>query len=202
MSLNGTAHTREGGNAVKRILIVAAVLLSTVAFVLPASAGPIGTYINGPWLEFGFGGADTDAYSCPGCGTSSGGNAVFLDDPAWTFTLDGPTKMKIADAFFRGDSFSVYDFGSLVLTTLSVPQVEMSCGSDPEGCYGAGGVSYGAIDLAPGSHSLTIQMAESPYGGGAAYFRIDRIVAAPEPLSIMLLGLGLLGLGAVRRSRG
>ena len=30
---------KEGGNAVKRILIVAAVLLSTVAFALPASAG-------------------------------------------------------------------------------------------------------------------------------------------------------------------
>ena len=49
---------------------------------------------------------------------------------------------------------------------------------------------------------MTIQMVDSPYDSGAAYFRIDRIVGVPEPLSIMLLGLGLLGLGAVRRSRG
>jgi hypothetical protein len=183
-------------------LIIAAVLLSMVVVALPVSAGPIDTYINGPWLEFGFGGVNTDAYSCPGCGSSSGDNSVFLDDPAWTFTLNAPTQVKITDAFFRGDSFRMYDFGSLVLTTLSVPQVGISCGSDPEGCYGAEGVSYGSFILASGVHSLTVQMADSPYGSGAAYFRIDRIVAAPEPLSIMLLGVGLLGLGAIKRSRG
>ena len=64
------------------------------------------------------------------------------------------------------------------------------------------GVSYDSVSLQAGEHSLTIQVAQSPSNLGAAYFRIDRIVAAPEPLSIMLLGFGLLGLGAVRRSRG
>ena len=35
----------------KRTLIIAAVLLSTVVFALPAIAGPVESYINGQWFE-------------------------------------------------------------------------------------------------------------------------------------------------------
>jgi hypothetical protein len=42
---------REGENAVKRILIVAAVLLSTVVVAAPVSAGQIDDYIDGPWMN-------------------------------------------------------------------------------------------------------------------------------------------------------
>ena len=67
---------------------------------------------------------------------------------------------------------------------------------------GQAGVSYDSVILQAGDHSLTIQVAQSPSGIGAAFFRIDRIVGVPEPLSLILLGFGLLGLGAIRRSRG
>ena len=113
--------------------------------------------------------------------------------------------MRITDAFTRGDTFKVFDSNMLVLTTPYVAPdyyipPSIMC-TDPENCYGSDGFSFGWIDLAAGSHSLTIQVVDSPHGSGAAYFRIDRIVGVPEALSIMLLGLGLLGLGAVRRSR-
>jgi hypothetical protein len=69
-------------------------------------------------------------------------------------------------------------------------------------CCGTAGVSYDSVILPAGDHSLTIKVAQSPSGIGAAFFRIDGIVGVPEPLSVILLCFGLLGLGAIRRSRG
>ena len=187
----------------KRTLIIAAVLLSTVAFALPASASSIDSYIDGPWLKFMFGANESFATACTNCSTDPGADPANPGNPPWTFSATSATELRITDAFQRGDSFNVFDFGGQtpILTTPSVG-TGVSCGDNPELCYGMAGVSYDSLILAAGPHSLTIQMVDSPYGGGAAYFRIDRIVATPEPLSIMLLGLGLLSLGAIRRSRG
>jgi hypothetical protein len=187
---------------VKRTRIIAAVLLLTVVFALPAFAGPIDISSN-KWFEFKFGQEGSGATGCAsgGCIASTAGNSVFLDDPAWTFNLGLSAELKITDAFFKGDSFKVYDFGVLILEMPTVLALG-ACGDDPDNCYGTAGVSYDSVSLQAGDHSLTIQVAQSPLGTGAAFFRIDRIVAAPEPVSLMLLGLGLLGLGAVRRSRG
>jgi hypothetical protein len=137
------------------------------------------------------------------CEQMKGTNYVDLGGSPWVFNVASPTMLKITDAFQKGDRFAVYDFGSLVLTTPFVVAEDISgSGSNPALCYGLADVSWGSLSLAAGSHSLTIGILESPFGAGAAYFRIDRIVSTPEPLSLMLLALGLLGLGAVRRSRG
>jgi hypothetical protein len=201
-----TAHSQEGGNAVKRTLIMAAVILSIVAFAPPASAVSIQDYVDGPWMKFLFGSSYSNAYgNCSGtyCDQGPGTNFVDLGESPWTFTTQGSSIFRITDAFQRGDSFNVFDFGGQtpIVTTPSV-DTGVSCDADPESCYGKAGVSYGSLILAAGPHSLTIQVVDSPYNSGAAYFRIDRIIDAPEPLSLMLLGLGLLGLGAVRRVRG
>ena len=191
----------------KRTLIIATVLLSTVVFFLPASAGPIDSYLDGPWLEFRFDGTDSWAYACTSelCAESSGANSIYLDKPAWTFTMASPVRLMITDAFTRGDTFKVFDDGTLLLMTPYVmpdyyipPQIVCA---DPENCFGYEGFSFGSLNLAAGSHSLTIQAADSPLGYGAAFFRIDRIISTPEPLSLVLLAFGLSGLGAVRRSR-
>ena len=195
---------REGENAVKRTLIIAAVILSTVVFAAPVSANPIKDYIDGPWMKFLFPqGTGQDATgSCNNCSPDPTAPTVDLESPSWDFSLTGMAEFRITDAFLRGDSFAVYDGGVLKLTTPSVDE-GVSCGSDPANCYGLADVSWGFFTLGSGSHSLTIKTAVSPYtGGGAAFFRIDRIISTPEPLSIMLLGIGLLGLGAIRRSRG
>jgi hypothetical protein len=208
MNLNGTAHTREGGKAVKRTLIIAAVLLATVVFALPAPAGSIDGYIDGPWMKFLFGSNGSLAYgecTAASCEQMYGTNYVDLGESPWQFDVTSPAMLKITDAFLKGDRFEVHDFGSLVLTTPYVAAEDLygyGCGSNPELCYGLTDVSWGSLSLAAGSHSLTIRVLESPFNSGAAYFRIDRIIGAPEPLSLILLGLGLLGLGAIRRSRG
>jgi hypothetical protein len=204
MSWNGTAHTREEGNAVKRTLIIAAVLLSTVVVALPALASSIDGYIDGPWMKFLFPqGAGQDATGiCNNCSPDPTAPTVDLESPAWDFSLTGMAEFRITDAFLRGDSFAVYDGGVLKLTTPSVDE-GVSCGSDPANCFGLADVSWGIFTLGSGSHSLTIKTAVSPYtGGGAAFFRIDRIISTPEPLTLILLGFGLSGLGAIRRSRG
>jgi hypothetical protein len=188
---------------VKRILILAVVLLSSVAFALPVTAGSIDSTIDGPWLQFFFlGGAGTYAVGCSYCGGQSAGqNQVFLGPAPWTLDLAAPAELKITDILFKGDSFRVYDYGVLKLTT---PPVDIKyhgsdCGSDPENCYGVEGVSYGMLRLDEGPHSLTIQVADSPYGQGAGHFRIDRIIATPEPGSMLLLALGMIGIGVLRK---
>ena len=128
----GTAHTREGGNAVKRTLIIAVVLLSTVVFALTASAGPIDTDSN-KWFEFKFEEPGTWAGACTDstCIASLAENSVYLGDPAWTFNLGSSAELKITDAFLKGDSFNVYDFGTLIIEMPAVLAIG-ACGDDPD----------------------------------------------------------------------
>jgi len=140
--------------------------------------------VNGPWIEFGFTGTGSTATGCspadpggPSCAPSSGGNSVFGGTPPWTFTApSGGATITVTDAFLRGDQFEVFD-GGVSIGITSVPVTTGSCGDNPDPCLIDPQVSHGVFTVGSGPHSITIKAKASPFGAGAAYFKID---ALPE----------------------
>jgi hypothetical protein len=153
----------------------------TERMTAPSLMGPVPT--GGPWIEFAFLGTGSSATGCspadptaPSCGPSSGANSVFGGAPPWTFTAPaGGANLTVTDAFQRGDQFEVFDFGTSIGST-SIPATTGACGDDPDPCVADPGVSHGVFPMTAGAHSITIKAKASPFGAGAAYFRID---AAP-----------------------
>jgi hypothetical protein len=154
--------------------------------VMEADRAPSGTSIDGaipiggPWIEFSFGETGSFATGCfpadpdgIGCVPSPGGNSVFGGAPPWTFTAPpGGVTLTVTDAFIRGDIFEIFDFGVSIGTTSAV-DTDGDCGDDPEPCLIDPLVSHGVFPLGPGPHEITIKASASPFGGGAAYFRVD-----------------------------
>jgi hypothetical protein len=181
----------------------ALLLLLSLGTAAVSKADPV--VVGGKWYEFLFGAAGSFATACPSstCGPSPTGNSIFAGDPPWTFTLgaEGGT-LTVTDASFIGDSFNIFDFGVLIGMTPTVAAVG-DCDSDPVPCLANPQVSHGVFSLGPGAHSITIQVRDSPFRFGAAYFRADSPI--PEPTTLLLLATGLAGVatkfGRRRRAR-
>jgi hypothetical protein len=156
-----------------RLLMAFATVGAALALSTPAHAGDVP--IDGPWQEFSFFGVEVPATECTVgmCQPSSAGNSVFAPAPPWTFVA-GRTgvKLTVTDAFLIGDRFEVFDSGVSLGQTSSVP-VGGDCGSDPVPCLAS--ASSATFPLGAGSHSITITAIASPFGGGAAYFRITTL---------------------------
>ena len=121
---------------------------------------------------------------------------MFAPSAPWTFTAPaGGADLTVTDAWLAGDSFNVFDFGALVLSTPSVLFTGMGCGSDPAFCVTDPEMSHGTVHLGPGDHSITI-VPTAVVQLGAAYFQA---VEVPEPSTLLMLGAGIAGV--VRRLR-
>ncbi len=126
---------------------------------------------DGTWHRFQF--LETGSFGTAG---SSGATYIGAPNPPWTF--DCPDTglicwLKVTDGFILGDEFEIFDFGSSVGTTSAVvTDAGTDCLDDPDACLAAG-FSSAMIDLGPGAHSITIQLTDSPFGGGGAFFKID-----------------------------
>ena len=88
-------------------------------------------------------------------------------------------RLKVVDAFCRGDRFRVFDHGvKLFVTTLVAADTEESCAAtgigNPHDTWNDPSYSRGSLLLGAGSHSITIQALRSPFGSGGAYLKAIR----------------------------
>ena len=182
----------------------APVWFTLAVFVLtssPVLAGPIqfNTFYEFSFTEAGFGarGCQPDDPAGEFCIPSSGTPTVFLDAPPWTFTAGlGTVALTVTDAFETGDQFEVLNFGVPIGFT-SVPFLGFDCGDDPVPCLADPRVSSRVFLLGAGDHLITIAPLAVVGLGGSGYLHIE--AAIPEPATLPLLVLGLLGLGSWRR---
>jgi hypothetical protein len=186
--------------AASRLVFVAATLAVSSVVTSPAYAGSIPL---GDWLQFSFTTAGVAAAGCDPadpagsfCIPSSGTPSSFLDAPAWTFTSALATTLSVTDAFLSGDRFSILDFDVPIQLT-SAPTAGVDCGDDPAVCLATPGMSKAVLQLAAGSHSLTIVPTVTD-GGGSGFLRVD---AVPEPSTFALMAAGFVLVISVAHTR-
>ena len=108
-----------------------------------------------------------------------GRKGSFDFDGAFTFHSSSPVRLKVVDAFCRGDRFRVFDHGVKVfVTTLVAADTDDSCAAtgigNPHVTWNDPSYSRGSLLLGAGSHSITIQAIRSPFGSGGAYLKAIR----------------------------
>jgi hypothetical protein len=142
------------------------------------------------WYEFRFlqsGGTFEGTGTVPVPGTTQVGR------PEWTFT--GAAAIALTDNFSQGDSFSLFDNGTLIGST---PQVAVGkagiAGIDPDAALADPSYSHRIFHLGPGEHFLTIQVDTSPFWGGAGFFKLAQASVPDGGSHLLLVGLGALAL--------
>lgn len=180
-----------------------AVLAATAAALLvfvpqSASADPI---LLDQWYTFVFGGTGSSFAS--GTGGTLGVNpaSISAPDPSWTFTLAQAGSLTVIDGFSSGDQFQITNFGSAIGIT-SAASTGSDCSNDITACLNNAAMSQGTFNLAAGDYSISGTALTSPFGGGAAFFRVSSVAGVPEPgtWAMMLLGFGAMGF-SLRRNR-
>jgi hypothetical protein len=173
---------------------------TVAAFIEPSLAVSPDVSTDGTWYEFGFLDDQNFVKACKQVDptgfvfcTANEVNAnsdtitVFAPISPWIFECPpAGCWLTVTDAFLYGDIFEVFDNSISIGTTEGVtPNINKSCGSDPEVCLVNPLSSSKMFDLGQGKHSLTIKPTKTVFAG-AAYFKVE---IHEQPVAGKLLSL-------------
>lgn len=167
-----------------RTLLAAAI----AAFSFNAHAVSIAT--DGSWSEFDFDAAGSSLYDLNTMETS------------FTFTLNQASLLRVVDAGFSGDQFTIVANGN----TLGTTSFPIAQGASEDPIFDAATVwndsrfSKGSWNLAAGSYTITGTATLSALDSGMGYLSVTA-VPEPESYAMLLAGLGLMGAITRRRNR-
>lgn len=188
--------------------------LAAWAFAAHATSTPLAA--DGQWRAFG-----VDSFSAVSGGvewidsdyTNSVGHGTALD---FTFTIaDGFVgQLTVVDASMAGDVFNVFNHGSLLGTTSSVPVqlygIAPDTGDDHDAALLDNAFSRGVFTLGAGSYSISGALAQSLMlddgAGGLSALNATsgaiklNVSAVPEPSALVFAVLGLAWLVSSRRT--
>ena len=163
-------------------------LVTMVLAGVPLLGTPVALFPNSGWSTFEW----SDA---------SPGHTTAISDPTdgYTVTSADPLVLKIVDCCSAGDVFQVSIDGLLTSTSLVTATYDDALIYDPEQAWADPRFSRGEFVLDPGTHTISLAVTQvSIYRGtlevnGNAWIE----VTTPEPSTLVLVGLAMLGFGRI-----